>query len=124
MGRGSLIVTLVLGFRGMGAPQVEKGQLLGQENLAHILALQLSVVGLSPGPPGHLLTFLSCEVGSLGCCSPDGVGEVLVWVSWGSADLGLPAPSPPGRVGHRGKAGLQPRPAVGFICSIIRSFFY
>lgn len=82
MGRGSLIVTLVLGFRGMGAPQVEKGQLLGQENLAHILALQLSVVGLSPGPPGHLLTFLSCEVGSLGCCSPDGVDA-------GVGELGL-----------------------------------
>lgn len=98
---------------------------MGQENLVPILALQLSVMGLSPGPPGHLLTFLSCEVGSLGCCSPEGVGEVLAWGSWGSADLGLPALSPPGRVGQGGKAGLQPRSAMGFLtCSIIHSFFY
>lgn len=121
MGVGSLTVTLVLGFREVGrGPRVEKGQAWGQENLAHILALQLSVMSLSPGPPDHLLTFLSFEVGSWGCCLPGswggaGMGQLgalllfLLQVGWGQG----------------GKAGLQPSLEMGFlICSIICSFFY
>lgn len=104
---------------------MEKGQAWGQENLAHILALQLSVMGLSPGPPDHLLTFLSCEVGSLGCCLPGswggaGMGELGAPLTWASLLLLLQV-----GWGQGGKAGLQPRLEMGFlICSIIRSFFY
>lgn len=83
MGVGSLTVTLVLGFREVGrGPRVEKGQAWGQENLAHILALQLSVMSLSPGPPttSSLSSPLKWAPGAVACL---GVGEVLAWGSWG-----------------------------------------
>lgn len=77
MGRGSLIVTLVLGCRGVGgALGGERAAVGSGEPCSHPGSAAVSG-RLEPWSPGHLLTFLSCDAGSLGCCSPEGVGEVL-----------------------------------------------